>query len=956
MPVLRVFLIFLLFGGSVLAQSSADQWLEEANQLRRAGRFTEAIELLEKAIPAFEQNGEDEQVIEAQNLLAWTTFFLGKFKEAEDIHLRNWAFITSRSGEYPRAIADVHYGLSATAGQQGHTDEAVSQGRKAIELLKEVDSTAVKLVDYYNGLAIAYQQKSDPQEALNWQLLALEKKKEIYGEVHPGTAKSYNNIGVIYRDMGDLEKALQNYHYSLNIKRQLFGEVHPSISSTYNNISQLHRDKGEYPQALKVLEKALAIELEVFGEDSYFIGEKYAVLASINYQAGAYQVAHSWNQKALTVWQQLLGQKHPNISRAWQLNAEVFRQLEDYGTALEMAQKAVAARLINYQADDADRLPERTELIDDKDLMVALVTMGDIYRERPKEQDSAIDLATALELYELASHTVDLLREEYREENSKLFLLEKATELYEAAIDVCFELWQFTNEVSHLHRAFIFSEKNKSVLLQASIRAEEAFQYAGFPAERVAENEQLKRNIVARSGKFYRAQEEGLNRDSLVLFRQSLFAAKDQHRRFLETMEAEYPAYSKLKYQYHALEVKELQGHLAAGEVLVEYFWGAEKLYRFTITREGITVKRSDDLAQLESEIQSFTDLLNDNTLATNRGNDPALQLQFIQQSHRLFSQLLSDLALNEVQLLTIIPDAYLFALPFDLLLTRLPEEGEEKDYSRLPYLLKEVPLRQLYTSQFVQPSGATTRAESLLAYAPRYAKGGNDFLATRSGFTSLAFTETEVNNICATTGGEAVYGMAATKERFLQQAPNYGVLHLAMHAYTNDEDPSLSGLVFADRSVTEGQSSLYAYELYKLQLQANLVVLSACNTGSGKLAKGEGTMSLARAFRHAGCPNVLMSLWQADDETTSELMTNFYRNLTLGQPKAAALQRAKLDLLAQSSRKNYPHYWGAFVLLGDNLPVYFSSPTFKTWYWGIALMAFLLLGLIARAFYRRSA
>ena len=127
--------------------------------------------------------------------------------------------------------------------------------------------------------------------------------------------------------------------------------------------------------------------------------------------------------------------------------------------------------------------------------------------------------------------------------------------------------------------------------------------------------------------------------------------------------------------------------------------------------------------------------------------------------------------------------------------------------------------------------------------------------------------------------------------------------------------------------------------------MNAELAVLSACNTGRGQLAKGEGVISLARAFKYAGCSNVLMSLWQADDEATAQIMQDFYRHLQKGLGKDEAIRQAKLDYLTASNR-NHPFFWGAFVLIGDDAPLRQSS----NWHWYVAA---LILGGIGFLYWR---
>ncbi len=195
--------------------------------------------------------------------------------------------------------------------------------------------------------------------------------------------------------------------------------------------------------------------------------------------------------------------------------------------------------------------------------------------------------------------------------------------------------------------------------------------------------------------------------------------------------------------------------------------------------------------------------------------------------------------------------------------------------------------------------------------------------------------------------GGQGFFQTSALESDFHREADQYQVLHLATHGLVEDQQPLYSKLVFApeDDSVYDG--FLHAYEIYNMRLPANLVVLSACNTGVGKLEKGEGIMSLSRAFFYAGVKSLLMSLWKVSDESTSELMVSFYEGLKAGEDKDLALQQAKVTYIQNQeiAMKSHPYFWAGFVLKGDPGALSLKS----SWgYWGYFLLGFLiLLGLV---------
>jgi len=191
-----------------------------------------------------------------------------------------------------------------------------------------------------------------------------------------------------------------------------------------------------------------------------------------------------------------------------------------------------------------------------------------------------------------------------------------------------------------------------------------------------------------------------------------------------------------------------------------------------------------------------------------------------------------------------------------------------------------------------------------------------------------LAWNQSEVKNIEGLIGGTSLLAEAANEKNFkdlLEQ--DYNILHFAMHALLDDENPSQSRLVFEDVPDSLEDGFLNIYELYNMNINAQLAVLSACNTGFGKLEGGEGMISLGRAFAYAGCPSVVISNWKVDDEATSILMQYFYQNLKDGLSKSEALQKAKLSYLENSKpREASPYFWGSFMVVGSNEPLKLQS------------------------------
>ncbi len=205
-----------------------------------------------------------------------------------------------------------------------------------------------------------------------------------------------------------------------------------------------------------------------------------------------------------------------------------------------------------------------------------------------------------------------------------------------------------------------------------------------------------------------------------------------------------------------------------------------------------------------------------------------------------------------------------------------------------------------------------------------------------------LPYSETEVNSINKIIGCDLLIDKQATLRNFLAKVENYDLIHLATHTIVNENLPLSSEFLF---NPVEPEYELFLSDIYSLNLKAKLAVLSACNTGRGKLEKGEGVMSFAHAFKSAGCSAIVMSLWAIDDISTAKIMENFYSELKKGLPKDVALRNAKLKYIEEgNSKTSAPVFWAASVPVGEMAPLDFRTSRGANIFTVLAILAFALL------------
>jgi CHAT domain-containing protein len=283
------------------------------------------------------------------------------------------------------------------------------------------------------------------------------------------------------------------------------------------------------------------------------------------------------------------------------------------------------------------------------------------------------------------------------------------------------------------------------------------------------------------------------------------------------------------------------------------------------------------------------------------------------------------QLKLVKIKRLIIIPDDELNYLPFEAL------QSSDKSY-----LIEKFTVQYQYSTALLGKNAGQFQPADIVAFAPFASHAYND--PDGKTISRLPASVEEIN----TLQGKIFIDSQATKNNFLQSANQHNIIHLATHANVNNTDPSQSFITFNPAS---SDYKLYAQEIYNLKLDsAQLVILSACETGTGALVKGEGLMSLSRAFAYAGCPNIITSLWKAEDKTTSFLTQRLHFYLGEKFSKGKALQQAKLDLLRNGEidpRFKTPAYWAHLILIGNYEPDHKRN----NWQWVALGIIIMLLG-----------
>ena len=542
------------------------------------------------------------------------------------------------------------------------------------------------------------------------------------------------------------------------------------------------------------------------------------------------------------------------------------------------------------------------------------------------------------------------------DEDSRVFATSQILEVYTEAVYIGKMLFDLTGEFKYLEQSFEFAETSKSFALYSEIKDMEAMQFSDLPDDIKQREKRFMGEIQAYEELLYKEQiKTDPDSSQIEFFKETLFHLKDDYDGLYKDIEENYPKYYELKYKPNFISLEEAQGKLAYRDALIEYVLSDSLLITYVVDRKGINVFSQEIGPEFAGECMEYYMLLNNQNFS---GGVHENYRRYVNLGHKLYTTLIEPcLQYTDRKNFTIIPDGAITYIPFEGLLTETTDT-EYINYLDLPYLIKEYSVGYSHSSTllFSERYQSKSPEEKVLAFAPIYVNSLNTMdtaefrqVAENSDFLfPLVGTIKEVQSINETVPSRVFMNEQATEANFKKYAADYNVLHLAMHTIMKDDSPLLSLLAFTnvDTGDTIEDNRLYAYEIYNMKLNAQMAVLSSCNSGTGKMQKGEGMMSLARGFIYAGCPSIIMTLWQVADKSSSELMTSFYKYLKRGKSKQEAMRLAKIDYLETADDlTSNPYFWSGFVVLGDGSPIYRKSG-FAYWMIVITLFAGIVIFL----------
>lgn len=782
----------------------------------------------------------------------------------------------------------------------------------------------------YHEAAQLYIDKGDPYGALSLNQIAWNQ----YGEIknYKRQILSGNQRGVIFERLKEINTGIAH----LKKVEQLSKDSASSylLKRIYQNLGNMYLLDKAYEEASRYYHLAI----QEAKNDQSTIADCYTNLGIIYRETGAFSEAISNFKSAieLNTPQSDKGKRLVFLANNYVDLGEVYRDAGKFDQSLEALQQSLSLRVQGFSKQDLYAVPDIQTLDVAGSLTFLIESLGEkanTFLQKYLADGNTKDLAASGENYFLAIKLIDELRTTYQEDKSKLFLMNEGYKTYEGAIKVA--VYQNNEPL-----AFQLAEKAKATLLYASMVEKEAKSFVDIPADALKQEQNLKREIAILEQK-----REGLESTSETyqLLLDELIAKKQDLTDIIEDFGKKYPAYYKLKYDTDLVNVAEIQRHLPDSTLMIEYFAGEKAWFVFAISKETIQVK---EINPLREEIKEFAQLLPQTESWTTKTPQAQKDL-FDCLGYNLYQELIPEMwQQNKWKYSVIIHDRETYYLPLDALLTQVPKA--KTPISLYPFLLHDMAISsdfsaKLWLKNITRKHASSWFQKSLLAFAPDFTELSPetldaeekalldlDFFKGRTAPDSslalnpLAASKDEIRSIQALLGGD-IYPNQKRKGllgRFIKEAPSYRFIHLGTHGIFNKYNSKYSYLAFQPVDDNLDNERLYLADLYNLHLNAEMVVLSACETQAGELLPGEGIASLAQGFSYAGARSIVATLWSVQNASNSELMKRFYEYLIEGDNKALALQKAKISMNKEGTTYGPPFYWAAPNVIGSTAPI----------------------------------
>ncbi|MEM6805624.1 MAG: CHAT domain-containing tetratricopeptide repeat protein, partial [Bacteroidota bacterium] len=771
---------------------------------------------------------------------------------------------------------------------------------------------------------------------------------ENYRDEYPSRSfyeLAYKNLAKAYEDLGDFNKAEKYFLLSYQGHRSKYLAEKESkifknrLITSCNSLAIFYGSQNDNYQAYGFLKESLSYHLD---KDPMLM-DTYKLFGDYFAEIGNPDSAFHYYQKSLNLKKATYSSYSYQIASSHEALGNLAKEQKDWQEALDYYQKAIGNLVLDFEESDPKQNLDiqREQIISSKQLLSVLKSKAAVQYKIFEGNHDLEQLEAAWNSIQKSLALLDIMEIDFQVSEDKYQLESDISSTVEQGIAIAQALYQENGDQTYLNQAFQIAERTKAFLLLDALKASQAREFAGIPADLIEKEHQLRYELLYWEDQWKEALAQHDAEEKQSKAQAKIFELRKAYRA-LQADFKQYPRYYQASLGKGNIDAYQVQDKLLDKEqALIEYFVGKENSYAFLITKQDIFLKRLDkdiDLDVLKDEFY-----LQLKRPIDEKGYKYQDKMLFSKQAFQLYQKLFAPLEklTSLPERLIIVPD--IFAnISFDALLSA-PTKNQEY-WMEDAYLFNQYHISYTYSANLLdvmRSQNQNPRFDKFLMVSNTFPEAPIQSLNLGNNLGALTYIPRVMGSIRKHFAADSI--LEAKKSDFLQTAHEYKYLHIATHGVLNGSQPNDSYLLFAKEGESYGK--LYLRELYARKLNASMVVLGACNSGSGMMKSGEGMISMARGFSYAGVASILATLWTVNEVPTAKIISNYYEELGKGNAKDVALGNAKRKYFEEHTGAEFLHpaFWSPIILIGDTRPLQVSR---SIWIY------VLIIGLIIGATY----
>jgi CHAT domain-containing protein/tetratricopeptide (TPR) repeat protein len=901
---------------------TAQRTFEEAQKLRVQPAATDkraAIERYKRVLPIFQAAGDTYRQVIALHMMGLMHLQLGESRLAlpylsDALSLAK----TIQEGRLEASIETVVGGAHDVLGNIGQSREHYERAIKLARTYKNTQAEASAL----NNIGKLYNDSGNFQSAIDFYLQSL----PLFSAPNQ-RAITLSNIGVAYSGLGEFEKGIDYFQQAVAILRT--GNDRNAESYTLSNIGYAYKGLENYKEALNYFEQARAIQQKT--------GNRAQEAETLDLTGGVYsQIGQP--EKALALHQQAL-----EIQRATQ----------------NIRREAISLRNLGHVYNLLGQSPKALEQFD-KSLSI-LRSIGDLnsaafaFEGRARAEQRLGDLVAAKKSIEESLLLIETVRAHSGSQQLRASYLASREKAYEFYVDLLMQLDAKEAGRGYAAEALKASERGRARSFMELLHEAQVDMREGVSAELIKRERELRQLLNAKAQREIQLTARNGNRQEIDTLRKEISGLEDEYQQVQAAIRKGSPTYAALT-QPQPLELKQIQQQLDPNTLLLEYSLGDERSYLWVVSANSLNTYQLPKRTEIQRIAKQVYDSLTARSVSKSL-ETPLQRQQRIAQADEQFRQSATELsnmilgpaaAVLGTKRIVIVADGVLQYIPFAALVNPKSTIAQplvvEHEVITLPSASTLAIQRRNLRGRQPAPQMLAVLADPVFtANDPRLAKTRSPVRETGAVATvdtrkiehttdpmgqfrirRLPFTRQEADQILAVMPAamnlKAVDFRANRSLAMSDDLSKFRYVHFATHGYLDSARPDLSAIVLSlvDEQGNPQDGFLRSHDIFNLKLPAELVVLSACETGLGKDVKGEGLVGLTRGFMYAGARRVIVSLWNVNDKATASLMQRVYSGMLKGRKTpSASLRAAQIEMLRQKQWQS-PYYWAGFVMQGE--------------------------------------